>query len=1598
MFNNENRSQDRQDREQLGQPASHSSSPRLNYNYNANTRRPSLPLLRSNPSSVQHPPHLNSRPSSSQSAASIVSVSPPASATKLQVQIPNTNPASTGPAAAVPVLGAGSSADTPIVLRDAHSNVHTVGSSSNLSSMPTIPTQRPQSHSSHTHLQSHTNYRSNQQDPQNHQSQPSDPSGPRISNNHVPYHHPSPSTPGPPAQLLSGPAAAFMRPIHSTHTSNHSGSSVTGPPPMSAPAVTSTGKPSPSFPSSSWALSALPGVMPAPGHPSSTQQRRASGPIPSGTHNSPFASPLSANRSVSTSTSPVFLHRVPGSNTPGSGSVTAGPGGPSYSSNITPVVSNGIPGGDPSPSLTHATHTILSTRPQVSPTQKHKVLHDLHVIHPSQNLQNSMPAAPPPTPFTPSTQTHPQPPTPTSSAGHPAQQATSALLSSTQRALEHTWNTIISSVDVEISKLHSSHAGQIKVWAEYSEGLKRESAIHEREVHGLKAQLKSLESQIKEMRQEEGLRKSADGRSEQIQLELIADLQKELDGLKGRYDLMKGERDALQATVQREGDSGDANLSPTAINPRTSAEWDRLKADLERIRGERNELRRQATSSSSQAQPNQPSQQVLQLQHELDSLRSNNASLLAAHEKTLQDVRDLHNTQQTYAILQTSHQQLATSYNTLLTSNNNLQASHTQLKRDFEDLLEREEKARNKKNIAEETLKKERERAFEIDEARKREKKERKEREKEVAELKKKLDLLMGVRKETPKREIIDVEDQEMGAVLQNTQRPQTQAVHPQPKTQPKTDIVFDVDGTEEYLRSESTMNAPNPDDNSSRFSAGSQSVSASPTKEFQHRSFPESDCLVLSSGPGSPLRPSSIVPSRADSIVAAQSPPPLEVPLVATESSPRASSPRSPFTNYKPLSRSEMHHYQKSYVEQNPPPDLNQSPESPVLDFGPSLGKRSDSINATIFPVSHSTPQPRPASPFHPTPVRTSQSTSMNLESSRPSSSSAAVSSSSALVLLSPSLPHTLPRRPSSTSIPTRAGKAKSPPRLNTSVFGHQKPNGEMLSSTLSPSTLAHMEPPMHSISSSVQEGEGREEQSSNKVAEVQGEELETRVTSDPLEKGLGSLARISSPSPFTSMPYLDNREEHNDHHGQHQQRQWNSAHRDSPLLESEGDEIRRDQGQRGEGEDGQSQRNSNQDLDRQQDWRKHRDPSMAAITGPNRHVNQSTHLKRKADDEPNARPYSPQAKPYFYSRDSQSHKLTKVVRDDGQVVGVASPAIEVESRIGWRAENSGRNQGTPEQDGFRSMSRELTDSHFNHNSSNRGAGRGNSMDDVVSRPSHSLSSPSSTPAPNPNPPQSATSTHSMSISPVSPLAQNPTVLAQSQNPQSHNFPPSRQNSISYSSSHSHAAPNTNSYPANSKPVFASLNHQPSLPVNPIHSSSPAQAHLYDSRSAEGWKKTSAARGWEMNMNGSGSSMSVMNMNGGSANKGWKTASGQDQPPSTSNSSNGQAASTPPKQLSFKHVGLLYDTVGSEYVCRECRAMSTSTMTKPKSFPISAPSFTELFAHISEEHKEKEEEVLKYSPVKLQEQLVLLKSRGPHLGGGQGNGGKKVGGRKNNK
>ncbi|KAF5393745.1 hypothetical protein D9757_000240 [Collybiopsis confluens] len=1518
---NEIQSHDRQ----ASQP---SSPPRLNYNYsNPNARGPSIPALRSNPLSGQHLPPPNSRPSSSQSAASIISASPPASTTNLHVLIPSsTSPTASGSFAHT----ARSPADTPT---GPSRSIHP------LDTMP-IPTRRP-----HSRTQSDTIRLSNQPTTKiqyNYSQELNGNTG-----------NPSSSTPGHAGTGLSGPAAAFVRPAHSTanHSGSGSGSSYfqAGPPSSSAPATFSTNKTG-LFHSSSF--SALPTAISTLGHPSSIQQRRASGPAISGSHSSPFASPLSAARPTSVSTSPVFLHQVSGSNTSitrsSPTSATAGPSTQQLSSTTLTGVSSVFSGMGPSSSSALGTHLNSAARPHVSPSQKHNVPHDLHIIHPSSNTHNSiMPSIPPPTPFTPSTLMHPQlPPTPTTSAGHPAQQATSALLASTQKALEHTWSAIISSVDGEITKLHSSHAGQIKVWAEYAEGLKRES---EKEAQGYKVQLKSLESQLREMRQEEGSRKVEVGRTEKIHLELIDQLKENLDGLQGKYDALKGERNALQSLARKEGSGGDSTSSPSTANAKTSAERDRMAADLERIRAERNELRRQVASGSTSNQ------------YELDSLRATNASLLSQQDKMMNDIRDF--------------PQLAVSYNSLVVSNNDLQATHSQLKREFEDLLEREEKARNKKIIAEEALKKERERAFEIDEARKREKKDRKEKEKEVMELKKKLDSLMGVRVESSERDVIDIEARESASVARDVSILEDQVSSASRRPFP-SEGVTDVDAIE---------------------------VIEPPVSELPPRTSPQN----ITTDTGRLLIPdpsrtssevqrcpaNSSVPTRNLSGPTSQSP-----PLQPGTHSPRVRSSLSPLPDHNPLSGPETHHYQKFH------PGLNRASMSPTLEFGP-MGRRTDSMS-TALPIltSSKTPHPydpRPMSPFptlqpiltnlHPSrpssssslpalhPISTNfhfsrpssssslptlQQISTNFPSSRPSSSSASVSHTG-IPPLSPSLPQTLPRRHSSTtSVMMGSSNAKGSPRLTLNALSRDVDMAS--SSAVSSNTFLHSNRAAHPYSE-VAEGEAALERSPKRIEAVEeGEELEVDASSQQKEKRRNSLIKFSSPSPFTSIPYLDSQEDYRNH-PQPQQRLWNPAHRDSPSV---------DKGKDGAGRDrGQLQWNLDQrPRDRSPVTLNH----GASMSADLNEVKSLSIQKRKAVDDGDVQPYSPQPS-YTRGQESQPHKLSKIMRHDGQIVGIAPHPFEAgdHERRSWHSASSDDSLGRHEQLTYRSGGL-INPHHQDHSSAQSHHGiEGNNGTELHHSSVVQSSAPSSVSATSP-------------ISPRQHPASKSSVIDQN----STSFPPNRRNSAS--SKPHHPSPFTNS-----KPVFATLNHQPSLPVNPIHSNSPTQVQLqeFSPRSADGWKRSSTGRAWgEADINGSHSNMNVMNTSSAGSGQGWKTASVQDYPPSTVRFSGSSAAPPPPKQLSFKHLELLYDTVAGEYICRECRASSTSTMTKPKSFPTSALSFVELFAHVSEEHKEREEEVLKYGSVKLQEQLVLLKRGGPHVGVAQGGGGKKVGGKKSSK
>ncbi|KAK7058248.1 hypothetical protein VNI00_001879 [Paramarasmius palmivorus] len=89
------------------------------------------------------------------------------------------------------------------------------------------------------------------------------------------------------------------------------------------------------------------------------------------------------------------------------------------------------------------------------------------------------------------------------------------------------------------------------------------------------------------------------------------------------------------------------------------------------------------------------------------------------------------------------------------------------------------------------------------------------------------------------------------------------------------------------------------------------------------------------------------------------------------------------------------------------------------------------------------------------------------------------------------------------------------------------------------------------------------------------------------------------------------------------------------------------------------------------------------------------------------------------------------------------------------------------------------------------------------------------------------------------------------------------------------------------------------------------------------------------------------------------------------------------PRQLSFKHLNLLYESSNETYICRECRQASSGR--KPKTFPIST-ALPEMFKHSWSEHESRCEELLKASASKLAEEGVLMRGGG---GSTLGTGGK---------
>ncbi|KAL0563096.1 hypothetical protein V5O48_018980, partial [Marasmius crinis-equi] len=90
--------------------------------------------------------------------------------------------------------------------------------------------------------------------------------------------------------------------------------------------------------------------------------------------------------------------------------------------------------------------------------------------------------------------------------------------------------------------------------------------------------------------------------------------------------------------------------------------------------------------------------------------------------------------------------------------------------------------------------------------------------------------------------------------------------------------------------------------------------------------------------------------------------------------------------------------------------------------------------------------------------------------------------------------------------------------------------------------------------------------------------------------------------------------------------------------------------------------------------------------------------------------------------------------------------------------------------------------------------------------------------------------------------------------------------------------------------------------------------------------------------------------------------------------------------KLGLKHFRLLYEEVGKDYVCRECKSGSPP---KRKIFPQST-AMPEMTEHSWKDHPERCKEILKYSASKLTEEQMLLKGGGGMLlGRSAGTGGR---------
>ncbi|KAF8828100.1 hypothetical protein HHX47_DHR4000577 [Lentinula edodes] len=1432
--------------------------------------------------------------------------------------------------------------------------------------------------------------------------------------------------------------------VHNTPHSSH------GPPPATAPAVlvgpatgssgSGSGK---HLVGSSGSSNSFNGFQNAMNIGYFTQHRRASGSALGShiIHNGLTASPQSAN------ISPVSLHRVP-----------ASVGGPNF------------PGLGPSEGYAarSSVNNEHATHPHMSPRQTHRA-----PPAPTSSAQSQHALPTPSIPFVPtpplttaqlsqglhlipSYPSHPAHPTSSNSASTAAtaQTATQAILSTTQRTLEHTWNTILTSVDSEVAKLHTAHAGQIRVWADYVDGVRKESDAYklrmesfqrdadrirrEREMYRLKS--RDLENQIDEIR-----RRAESQRRPEVP-EPVAHSQIELQEGRRKYE---DQEDGSHDTEQTSNDL------------------------IDRLRRERDDLKMQvaglATGSHPQNHSRSHSEHLQKLQNEHLSLSASYNTLLNAHSQL----------QATHTSLLATHNHLQITHTELRSTYDSCQTTYTALRREFEDLLEREEKARIKLGIAEESLKGERERAFELDEARKREKKGRKEREKEVEELRGKVyDLerhsTNGVRKETPDtfKETGPEENRTDSGQSQHEFQIATPIRPPSPqlrRSPHRQDVVnFDADDSVLPISPPPTgpsMLSPQP------FSPPVRpTLPTSPPRRVDHpvastsRQFPETrndpqnECQdrrsrsVMSAEDLSGslhrepesghdrsayLRPSSNAPSvvmcptgsnvpslagsKASSPIRDESeivnsftktPSPLLLPvepvtLVMTPMARKES--RSPFTEYRPLPRSDTQEWQQDLDVYRPlsTPDnpyqktdfLRQDLNSPTSARGPSLGYgNEEKAPESLFQVP--TSRSRPAS------------TSYSQAPSRPQSAAESPRPSSPSVLLESGLSTVAQGHDDSQKITTTGRSSRSVPRLdmgvldqnpatNTKSISNPDSGNPMSTSpvvTLSPSSnssLLHNQWKQLKTEAATRDigvikGQDRQEMTKVDLSDEveEGEERESaRIVENPQRPD--SIHRLLSPSPFTITPYGNN--------SHHDQRQRGSVHvhPDSSSTSSRpwlatSVEHRRTYA---------SSPNSSPRL-----HGTHITPYDSGIANGYLSRNSINHLKRKGNGN-DERDLSSSASEHLYPRDidhshPQPHKLVKVMRD-GQVV--ASP-VDFDSRNGMFVER--RRDGRMERYGELSYPQLHTPSYAYPSVKSQGStSHMNGM--------HRLSQRSSTP------PQSAIP---MSISPVSPSSPvAPAPLSQ----------PNPKSTVEQShQGHHSTAPPTDSHenldtPTNAKPsskrILITPSHAhpvqpyPGLPMKPVDSAiqlhpglpkkpffepvDTSKQRTNEKARSDGWRN--ASNSYPGRSGSDGWYTSTIDTNGSGTWKSWATAPpisnghGQDQ---TDQNTSGPGVA-PIKQLSFKHIDLLYETIGGEYVCRECRASSATNLTKPKSFPTSSPSFTEIFAHYSESHKAREEEVLKYSAVKLQEQLLLKRGNSLQLNTGRGGGGKrKVGGKKGSK